>query len=169
MGYTTDFYGSVDIDPPLNAAEISYLKQFAETRRMDRDKGPYFVGGSGEFGQGHDPDIRDHNASADGQPGLWCQWVPTDDGASLEWDQGEKFYNASEWMGYLIDHFLKPGAWAALDLDAAIRQDARFAAFTFDHTCNGEIEAKGEDADDLWLIDVSGNDVTVKDGKVVYS
>ena len=57
MGYTTEFGygGSVSISPPLNAHEIAYLREFAASRRMDRTRGPYFVGnGSGPFGQGHD-------------------------------------------------------------------------------------------------------------------
>ena len=36
MGYTTEFEGSVSISPPLNAHEISYLRKFAASRRMDR-------------------------------------------------------------------------------------------------------------------------------------
>ena len=61
MGYTTEFDGSVSISPPLNAHEIAYLRKFAASRRMDRARGPYFVDGSGPFGQGHDDDIRDFN------------------------------------------------------------------------------------------------------------
>ena len=52
MGYTTEFDGSVSISPPLNAHEIAYLRKFAASRRMDRARGPYFVDGSGPFGQG---------------------------------------------------------------------------------------------------------------------
>ena len=33
-----------------------------------------------------------------GQPGLWCQWVPTDDGHALVWNGHEKFYRSSGWM-----------------------------------------------------------------------
>jgi hypothetical protein len=51
MGYTTEFDGSVSISPPLNAHEIAYLRKFAASRRMDRARGPYFVDGSGPFGQ----------------------------------------------------------------------------------------------------------------------
>jgi hypothetical protein len=57
MGYTTEFDGSVSISPPLNAHEIAYVRKFAASRRMDRARGPYFVDGSGPFGQGHDDDI----------------------------------------------------------------------------------------------------------------
>ena len=61
MGYITEFEGSVGISPPLNAHEIAYLRKFAASRRMDRARGPYFVDGSGPFGQGLDDDIRDFN------------------------------------------------------------------------------------------------------------
>ena len=52
MGYTTEFEGSVSISPPLNAHEIAYLRKFAASRRTARARGPYFVDGSGPFGQG---------------------------------------------------------------------------------------------------------------------
>jgi hypothetical protein len=57
--HTTDFFGSIAVEPPLNESERAYLTKFAETRRMDRAKGPYFVDGSGDFGQGDDLDIRE--------------------------------------------------------------------------------------------------------------
>jgi hypothetical protein len=68
MGYTTEFDGSVIISPPLNAHEIAYLRKFAASRRMDRARGPYFVDGSGPFGQGHDDDIRTRRAAARPHP-----------------------------------------------------------------------------------------------------
>lgn len=154
MGYTTDFEGAVKVEPPLNAFEISYLRQFNETRRMRRTKGPYFVGGAGFYGQGPDEDIIDQNEPPTGQPGLWCRWRPSDDGTEIAWDLGEKFYYADEWMRYLIDHFLRPGAFAA-----GSDVDERFAHFTFDHVVNGVIEAQGEHSDDVWRLVVRGNQV----------
>jgi hypothetical protein len=70
MGYTTDFSGEVDVSPTLNQAECTYLRRFAETRRMDRERGPNFVAGSGFRGQGGDADVRDYNTAPPGQPGL---------------------------------------------------------------------------------------------------
>jgi hypothetical protein len=69
MGYTTEFDGRVGISPPLNAHEIAYLRKFAASRRMDRARGPYFVDGSGPFGQDHDDDIRDFNKPPAGTGG----------------------------------------------------------------------------------------------------
>ena len=127
MGYTTEFEGSVSISPPLNAHEIAYLRKFAASRRMDRARGPYFVDGSGPFGQGHDNDIRDVNKPPAGQPGLWCRW--------------------EEWMTYLIDLFLKPGAMLASELANPVpgrHYPAQFRHFTFDHELNGVIDAQGK-------------------------
>lgn len=154
MGYTTDFEGTVAVDPPLNQHEIAYLRKFAETRRMDREQGPYFVDGSGFAGQGRDADVRDHNMPPAGQPGLWCQWVPAEDGAAIEWDGGEKFYCAEEWMRYLIEHFLRPGAHASADSSGC------FEGFTFDHVLSGVIDAQGEDDDDRWRLVVQDNRVS---------
>jgi hypothetical protein len=156
MGYTTEFQGSIQIQPPLNDAEIEYLRKFNDTRRMDRAKGPYFVDGTGEFGQGHDADIRDFNRPPAGQPGLWCHWTPTNGGTAIEWDGGEKFYHADAWMAYLIDHFLKPGA------EASKSNDPQFNQFTFDHVCNGVIKAQGEDMDDRWKMLVEDNKMSTK-------
>jgi len=41
------------------------------------------------------------------QPGSWCQWVITEKGDELAWDEGEKFYNYIEWLSYLIAHFFE--------------------------------------------------------------
>jgi hypothetical protein len=153
MGYTTDFTGVVAIVPPLNRAEIDYLNAFAETRRMHRSNGPYYVQGSGDFGQGRDDDVIDYNQHPVGQPSLWCGWVPSDDGTAIEWNGVEKFHDADEWMAYLIDHFLKPAAVTS-------RDGGQFEQFTYDHVLNGCIEAQGEDPDDLWRLVVANNVVT---------
>ena len=116
MGYTTEFDGRVSVSPPLNRHEIVYLLKFAATRRMDRTRGPYFVDGSGPFGQGRDDDIQNFNQPPTGQPGLWCQWEPTEDGTAIQWNGEEKFYDSADWMTYVIDTFLKPGAVLASEL-----------------------------------------------------
>ncbi|WP_063772022.1 MFS transporter [Kitasatospora mediocidica] len=155
MGYTTEFTGHVTITPPLNPAEIAYLRKFAGTRRMDRDNGPYFVDGTGHAGQGHDPDIRTFDKPPAGQPGLWCGWVPTADGSAIEWNRTEKFYDSPEWMTYLIDHFLKPGAHT--------QSNPGFADFTFNHLLNGTIDAQGEEPWDTWQLLVRDNKVSTSE------
>lgn len=170
MGYSTDFSGFVTIDPPLNDVEVGYLTKFSDTRRMNRERGPYFVDGPGFAGQDRTPDIIDYNTPPAGQPGLWCQWIPagsisagdwtpearTDHGfgSAIYWNGGEKFYHAEQWLAYLIDHFLRP--------DAHAKGHDGFKHFTFDHTVSGVIYAQGEDPDDRWRMVVTDNVVTVE-------
>lgn len=169
MGYSTDFDGQFNLDRPLTPEHKAYLKLFAETRRMKRDsritekrpdpvrlaadlpvgeQGCYFVGAEGFCGQEdtQGKGILDYNSAPMGQPGLWCQWTPAEDGAAIEWDGGEKFYDYVPWIKYIIDHFLK--RWG--------------------YTLNGEVEWQGEDSDDLGKIVVTDNVVTVKRGRVIY-
>ena len=162
MGYTTEFYGKINVTPPLNEDEITYLRLFNKTRRMDRKKGPYFVGGKGDYGQDKEEDVRDYNQPPKGQPGLWCQWVPSEDGSGIEWDGNEKFYESEEWMAYIIDHFLKPGAIAkTVEKNGSVK--------FVDHVCNGVIEAQGEDRGDIWKLVVKDNKVQRVDGYYAYA
>ena len=151
MGYTTEFVGSISITPPLNQQEIDYLEKFSETRRMDCEQGPYYVDRGGLAGQDNsDPGIRDYNRPPAGQPGLWCNWVPTEDGTAIQWNEAEKFYNSKEWMAYLIDHFLRSGAHAAGELHF----------LQANHVLNGTIKAQGEDIEDRWKLVVEDNVVS---------
>jgi len=130
VGYTTDFEGSFKLNRTLSSEHKAYLTAFSNTRRMSRNayktrtrpdplryavnlkvgpEGAYFVGEEGLFGQGTDADdIINYNEPPMGQPGLWCQWEPNEDGTCIQWDGGEKFYHYIEWLEYLIEHFLKP-------------------------------------------------------------
>ncbi len=156
MGYTTSFDGEFAISPPLTSGHCAYLTAFARTRRMRRDPAiaatlpdpvreaaglpigedaGYFVGGTGDFGEGADASVVDFNAPPGGQPGLWCQWIPDADGAALIWDGGEKFYSYVHWLEYLIDHFLWP--WG--------------------YTLDGRVIWQGESPDDAGVIDVQRN------------
>jgi hypothetical protein len=150
MGYSTDFTGSVTVEPALNPVEIAFLAEFSRSRRHWRPEGPYstkhYSGGS-DLG-----DWRRYNQSPDGQPSLWCDWVATADGAAIEWNGQEKFHDAQIWMAYLIDHFLRAGAHAIPHLG--------FEGFTFDHVVNGTIHAEGEDREDVWDLVVTDNVVT---------
>lgn len=151
MGYTTDFVGHIDVVPALNAQEIEFINKFADTRRMDRANGPYFVDGDGLAGQDNGPDVvYDHNSPPKGQPGLWCQWIVTDDGSAIVWDGGEKFYDSDKWMAYLIKHFLGKNPVASDQL-----------SFLQGHTLNGRIVAQGEDPSDMWELLVTDNVVFV--------
>ena len=175
MGYTSDFTGHVTIDPPLNEAEVAYLSKFSGTRRMDREKGPYYVDGAGFAGQDRESDILNFNSPPDGQPSLWCSWTYTGAengewcvepdapfGSAMFWNGDEKFYSSAEWMQYIIHHFLKPNAVASTT------GDPQFAEFTFNHVLNGEIHVQGEDPADIWKIIVEDNVVKIAEGYVVY-
>ncbi len=173
MGYTTDFHGEFTLDRPLTDAQADYLRKFADTRRMERDEvlterrpdplreavglpvgleGGYFVNEDGPSGQGKDMfgdrpgDVLDYNIPPKGQPGLWCQWVPNWEGTAIEWDGGEKFYNYTEWLKYLIEHFLKP--WG--------------------YVLNGSVEWNGEDRGDVGKLVVEDNVLKTLPGSIVY-
>jgi len=93
------------------------------------------------YGQRHDASVRDYNNPPDDQPGLWCQWTPTEDGSAIEWDGGEKFYYYVEWLQYLIDNFLQP--WG--------------------YTLNGKVKWKGEEKGDRGTITVTNNKVSTNE------
>lgn len=181
MGYHTDFDGAFKLSKKLTTAQFNFLKMFAETRRMPRDPAKVealtgehrngeclrllkvlnlpltFYCGTGFAGQDSDASIMDYNGfdrnTVQPFPGLWCQWVPTEHkdirGKScqyLEWDGGEKFYNYVEWLHFLIDNFFEP--WGV--------------------KLTGEVKWRGDDEYDLGLIQVVDNEVTVKEGRIVY-
>ena len=152
MGYNTDFEGKINIEPVLNDEGREFLQKFAGTRRMDRKNGPYFVDGKGFMGQANDDDVISHGNPPEGQPSLWCQWVPSEDGDAIVWDGEEKFYESPEWMAYLIKHFLGTNPLAKSDLP-----------FLQGHILNGTISAQGEESDDMWLLHVRDNVVSIED------
>jgi hypothetical protein len=126
-------------------------------------EGAYFVGGDGFAGQGRDSSILcfntapgqpDTNGATDWreawdrkremiragecQPGLWCQWVPSEDGQAIEWDGGEKFYEYEAWLRYIVENFLKP--WG--------------------YVLNGQVTWSGEESDDMGVLIVEDNEVS---------
>lgn len=167
MGYSTDFSGSFTLNKPLAENHRKYLMAFSGTRRMRRNpnkittpdpireavglplghSGDYFVGADlNNAGQGMSADIIDYNCPPSDQPGLWCQWVPNNDGTEIEWDGGEKFYNYIEWIKYLISNFLKP--WG--------------------YKLNGTVEWHGEEHGDMGRIIIKDNKVTIKNPKISW-
>jgi len=73
---------------------------------------------------------------------LWLQWIPTEDKMGLEWDQGEKFYEAETWIEYLINKILEPNGYIV----------------------NGTVNAQGEDPGDKYNITVINNKVITSGG-----
>jgi hypothetical protein len=157
MGYTTYFDGAFQFDKPVTDELKTYINKFSDTRRMLRDNnkikelfpnwrelcfngelgenGAYFIGGDIIYfgGNREDKSIINYN-DAGSQPGLWCQWVINDNN-ELMWDQGEKFYNYTEWLEYLIEHFFAPSGYVL----------------------NGTVFYEGEDSDDFGKIVVTDN------------
>ena len=160
MGYHTEFIGQFEFNQPLIEEHRLYLQKFNQTRRMKRDdfaellndpireevdlpigdEGQYFVGGTGDYGKDNDESVTNNNDPPKGQPGLWCQWTPNEDGSVLEWDGGEKFYHYVDWIEYLIKNFIGP--WG--------------------YKLNGEVEWKGEELDDLGIITIKDNVIDVQ-------
>jgi hypothetical protein len=169
MGYSTYFEGSFYINDPLSAAQIAFLKEFAETRRMTRDTKKIefipddkknhkmlkllkevgmpvdYYGGIGFCGQEKDDSIIDYNESGI-FPSLWNQWIPTEDGKKIIWDSGEKFYEYVKWIVFMVEHFFIP--WGK--------------------TLNGTVEWQGENNDDRGLIIIYHNKVTTKTAKITF-
>jgi hypothetical protein len=163
MGYSTEFSGHFTITPPLNAAEVDYLRKFSDSRRFRRDASPdgapYAVEPSDFTLTGSEAaELRasggNYNGTPDGQPGLWCDWWPTTDGTAYVWNGSEKTYASAAWLRYLIEHFLGP--------DGAAKGQPGFEAFTFDHVLNGVVQAQGDDGDDRWALIIEDN--TVEEG-----
>jgi hypothetical protein len=121
MGYTTVFHGSIELQPALNERQIAFLKKLSETRRMRRNgqdltdpdaaavglpgvgiEGEFFVNGPGFAGQDEPGDVLDPNNPPMRQPGLWCHWVPSDDGTRIIWNRMEKFYEYVPWLKYTL-------------------------------------------------------------------
>lgn len=94
----------------------------------------------GEGGNREDLGILDVNRRPNGQPGLWCQWVPNKKGTAIEWDGGEKFYYYVGWLEYIVKHFLGP--WG--------------------YVLNGEVKWKGEERGDRGTIVVVNNVVSTQ-------
>ena len=109
MGYTTTFEGSFAVTPALSPMHADYVRDFSSSRRLKRDpvlaalvddpvssrarcglpigpEGAYMARpGRDGFGQEHDHSVIDYNNPPEGQPGLWCNWTASDDGAAIEW------------------------------------------------------------------------------------
>lgn len=168
MGYNTKFNGGFEITPSLEYKHKNYLNFFRYTRRMKRDAaiaetlpdqsrldvdlpigqdGCFYVGShlDGTYGQTNDKSVVDYNNSGN-MPSLWCQWTPSEDGSRLEWDGGEKFYNYTGWLQFLITNFFEP--WG--------------------YKLNGTVDWHGEDSDDFGKIIIENNNMTIKNGRIIY-
>lgn len=114
MGYNTKFEGQFNLDRELDNETFVLLNGLANTRRVMRNiegygvDGEFYIDGGGYKGQEKDSTIIDFNCPPAPQPGLWLQWIPTEDRKAIVWDGQEKFYAAPHWILYLIERILKP-------------------------------------------------------------
>jgi hypothetical protein len=142
MGYTTDFDGSFSIEPALSDKDRDFLIAYSDTRHLKRvglDKkygldGEWFTKGDPETEGGN---VEDINRTPISLPGLWCQWVPNEEGTEYLWDEGEKAYNMEDWIYYLVEFFFKPRGY----------------------TLNGTVDAQGEEGGDVWSIHIKDNNI----------
>lgn len=164
MGYTTEFEGEFTINRELDQETYDLLMGLATTRRMGRDpellaerigltveeviqkygKECQFWSGDERFTTN---DVININTPPTDQPGLYLQWIPGNDRKSILWDGNEKFYNAFEWIEYLIKYILAPRGYVL----------------------NGTIDAYGEDRDDNWAITIKDNVARRREKILVYA
>lgn len=168
MGYNTEFEGRINTNKPMSNELIIWLDKFSKTRHYSIDtallKESFLektiremlppisnyrenmdMGAEGKFLAHGDEYYRpkhcaNYNKPADDCPGLWLQWRVTEDGCGIEWDMGEKFYNYTEWLEWLILYIFEPGGYIL----------------------NGKIRFQGQNYNDQGHIYVENNVVTVK-------
>jgi hypothetical protein len=111
-------------------------------RKVDTKKygfdGEFYCEETANSGQAHNANIRDYNQPPVTQPSLWLQWVPNEDGTSIVWDGGEKFYHYIDWLYYLIEKVLNPNGYKL----------------------NGEVMWQGEETGDVGKIIVKDNAIS---------
>lgn len=153
MGYSTDYLGHIEVDPPLNEAEIHYLTAFSHSRRFDRGGDPYAVPGNPSAENVVELPTRDVNQVAIGQPGFACDWQPCWDGCCLAWSGIEKSNQMDSWLRYLVDHLIGPDAVGRSAAHPQLR------GFTFDHVLNGLVIGCRRDNKELFALLVTDNQV----------
>lgn len=118
MGYTTNFEGQFNFNKQLSLNDHQWLKNWNDERHEDLES----------------------------ELSYYCQWIPTEDGLALKWDENEKFYAYTEWLEYLIKEFFAPKGYVL----------------------NGTVTWEGEEQGDVGKIIVKDNVVEVKKAKLVY-
>lgn len=125
----TDFIGRIQVRPPLNDAEHSFLLELLDSDRTLRGT---------PTGRG-DPTV----------PFARLAWEACPDGCCLEWNCEED----SKWMldslRVVIDHWLKPGAKA--------EGRPAYAEFTFDHVLSGAVMGRSPTDRSTWFVTAIDN------------
>ena len=79
MGYSTDFDGSINVEPALTEEQVALFNKNCNER---------------------------HDGA--GYPGIWCDLEVNEEGDSIQWNGSEKTYALPEWFAYLIKDFFQP-------------------------------------------------------------
>ena len=111
MGYDTRFEGYFEITPPVPSTLQNEINKFCRERHNYED-----------------------------YPSIWCDWIVSESNI-IEHNGGEKFYNYTEWITYLIENYFEPNS----------------------HKLNGEVRWRGEDFDDIGKIVIENNIVKEKE------
>lgn len=82
MGYSTEFYGTLTVDPPLTAEQVKGFNDFCGKRHEDA--------------RGGDPAYS-----------IWADWEVTQDGSRIRWNDSEKSYEMDRWLAWLIGTFCR--------------------------------------------------------------
>ena len=167
MGYTTWFEGGLTPNKPFKKEFVNYINAFSEKwhepedveiiKRFDPDwakhcldgnLGPYGMYYVGSFDEGSfNKGIIDRSAAKGYTcPGYRCNWCINEETGVVEWDGGEKFYQYTDWLIYLIENFFEPAGYIL----------------------NGEFIWIGEDSEDRGKISVVNNKVSEFLGEIVY-
>lgn len=162
MGYTTWFEGGLTPNKPFKKEFVNYINAFSEKWHEPRDVeiikrsdpdwakhcldgnlGPYGMYYVGSFDEG----VIDRSAAKGYTcPGYRCDWCINEETGVVEWDGGEKFYQYTDWLIYLIENFFEPAGYIL----------------------NGEFIWIGEDSEDRGKISVVNNKVSEFLGEIVY-
>jgi hypothetical protein len=154
MPFDAQYEGRLLIEPPLSPAERRALDAFLGSRRIKTVQGPLDCRRS--LSRGH-ADVLDWNSPAEGQPSLYTGLAVSQDGTTLFWDGNEKPGYLTDWVRYVIDHLLKPGA-VFQELSRKVEWGDALSQFTFDHHVSGVLYGASYN-DERWRVYVVDNEV----------
>ena len=184
MGYSTDFNGSIKIEPALNEKQRDYINDLSHTRRMKRDVNKLMEIYKGAFGY---PFATEQTPEA--IYGVEGEFFVREDGMSGQDRDGSILdYNMSPGQhNFLGDSICQPGLWCQWEITedgTELQWDGGEKFYNYVEwleylinrffskwgvLLNGEIEWVGEDTSDLGKIVVKDNVVKALEGTVTYS
>jgi hypothetical protein len=180
MGYSTDFYGSLKLSRPATEAEVKYINDFSETRRMKRDVNKLMEKYNGDFGILY-PKNKETPEAIYGVEGAYFNNPDDDDTGVIDHNiaPGQTDFLGNNENG-------QPGLWCnwvisiggeELEWNGAEKfySYIEWLEYLIKHffepwgiKLNGEIEWVGEDSTDRGKIVVYNNIVKTLLGKITY-